>query len=425
MTPTRPKHPPTIALSTRTIGSHTGVSRAALDVLLALSRTNHEVALRAWVPHPLPNAVDGIALGPCTLQAISPLSLARSVLLGDAPPRSLPEHLRLGTRSALRVRAPRKAAPVLEVVNGLGAHTVHLAASTRQAGARIPSLLVVHESPRHFENATRASLDAALGTMRSYDYRVFVSERGRSEWNALGGLDPARSFYIPNCVQEQQTHRLMASDRKDLRRNLGYAPERMQVVCVGAVIARKGQDLVLAALRELADAHPDIHVDFLGPLAGGWASGLKSSLARSGLGGRARFLGSVSDVYERIYAADALVLASRAEAFPLSVLEAMALGTCVVASDVDGITEQVEHEISGLLFPREDVRALAQCLKLVATDPVRRRTLARAARTRYVTEFNRTLQLERWAEAIEVVLAGGRAGAHPSTAGQPSARSTA
>lgn len=405
----------TIALSTRTLGQHTGVSRAALDVLLSLSRTGHDVAVRAWVPHPLPTAVDGIPLGPCRFESVSPRAVAKSVLDGDAPPRSLPEQLRLAVREVVRdtVRLPGFGAaqphrqPWLEVVNGLGAHGVYVASNGRAAkgGSRAPSLLVVHESPRHFAPGSRWSVDRALEIVRGYDYRVFVSQRGRAEWNALGELDPERSFCIPNCVREQETHRLMARDRKDVRRTLGYSTEQLQVVCVGAVIQRKGQDIVLNALQQLAATHPQVRVDFLGPLTGGWAESLKARLARSqDLGGRARFLGSVNDVYERIYAADVLVLASRAEAFPLSVLEAMALGTCVVASDVDGIAEQVEHEQSGLLFASEDVAGLAQCLRLVADDPVRRKTLARAARRRYVTEFNRTLQLERWVNVTTGIL---------------------
>ena len=136
--------------------------------------------------------------------------------------------------------------------------------------------------------------------MRSYDYRVFVSERGRAEWNALGPFDAADSFYIPNCVREQETHRLMARDRKDVRRTLGYSTEQLQVVCVGAVIQRKGQDIVLDALSQLTPTHPQVRVDFLGPLSGGgWGDGLKARLARSAeLGARARFLGSVNDVYD-------------------------------------------------------------------------------------------------------------------------------
>jgi glycosyltransferase involved in cell wall biosynthesis len=407
----------TIALSTRTLGQHTGVSRAALDVLLSLSRTGHDVAVRAWVPHALPAAIDGISLGPCHFQSVSPRAVAKSVLDGDAPPRSLPEQVRMAVREVVRDAVKLKlpgfgaveahAQPALEVVNGLGAHGVYVASNGHAAkgGKHTPSLLVVHESPRHFGPGSRLSVDRALEIVRGYDYRVFVSERGRAEWNALGELDPARSFCIPNCVREQETHRLMARDRKDVRRTLGYSTEQLQVVCVGAVIQRKGQDIVLNALQQLVATHPQVRVDFLGPLTGGWAESLKARLARSAdLGGRARFLGSVNDVYERIYAADVLVLASRAEAFPLSVLEAMALGTCVVASDVDGIAEQVEHEQSGLLFASEDVAGLAQCLRLVADDPVRRKTLARAARSRYVTEFNRTLQLERWATVTTGIL---------------------
>jgi glycosyltransferase involved in cell wall biosynthesis len=401
-------HLTTIALSTRTLGAHTGVSQAALDVLLALSRSGHDVLVRAWVPHALPNAVDGIGLGACRLEPLTPLAVARSFLIGDAPPRSLLEHARMSARRArgrLWRRPQRTAAPSLEVVNGLGAHGVLQAVVSKQSDrSKPPALLIVHESPRHFEDSSRAPLDIALEHLKSYDYRVFVSERCRQEWNELGSLDPARSFYIPNCVREQEAHRLLASDRKDLRRNLGYDNERLQVVCVGAVIWRKGQDIVLEALRELSATHPHVCVDFLGPLQGGWAERLKAGLARNGLGGRARFLGGVDDVYERIHAADALVLASRAEAFPLSVLEAMALGTCVVASEVDGITEQVVHETTGLLFPRDDAHGLAECLKRIADDPIRRRTLARAARSRYVTEFNRTLQLERWAEALGQIL---------------------
>jgi glycosyltransferase involved in cell wall biosynthesis len=401
----------TIALSTRTLGRHTGVSAAALDVLLALSRTGHEVAVRAWVPHALPNAIDGIALGPCRFEGLLPYAVARSVLAGDAPPRSLPEQLRLAVQDRLpivRMRGKQRSSrPVLEVVNGLGAHGVFLAARARTGALmHTPNLLVVHESPRHFAGNARLSVERALEIVQSYDYRVFVSERGRAEWDELGSLDRTRSFYIPNCVREQETHRLLARDRKDVRRTLGYSTDVLQVVCVGAVIERKGQDIVLDALQQLAAGHPQVRVDFLGPLSGGWAEAQKARLSRSAeLGGRARFLGGVNDVYERIYAADALVLASRAEAFPLSVLEAMALSTCVVASDVDGIAEQVVNGESGLLFPCEDARALADCLRLVADDPVRRKTLARAARTRYVTAFNRTLQLERWAETIDQVQA--------------------
>ena len=396
-----------IALSTRTLGQATGVSQAALDVLLSLSRTGHDVAVRAWVPHPLPVAVDGHPLGPCHFESVSPRAVAKSVLEGDAPPRSLPEQMRLALREAARDKAripffstaTPQPVPGLEVVTD-SARTACTSLRTGMLSRAANAHRACSSStiPRHFAPGSRMSVERALDIVRGYDYRVFVSQRGRAEWNALGQLDPEHSFCIPNCVREQETHRLWRATARTCAARSATAPSKSQIVCVGAVIQRKGQDVVLDALQLLAASHPQVPVDFLGPLNGPFAQAQRARLARSSeLGGRARFLGSVNDVYERIYAADVLVLASRAEAFPLSVLEAMALSTCVVASDVDGIAEQVVHDESGLLFASEDAEVLAQCLRLVADDPVRRKTLARAARSRYVTEFNRTLQLERWA----------------------------
>ena len=88
----------------------------------------------------------------------------------------------------------RDGSVVLEVVNGLGAHGVYAAGAALRRGARPPSLLVVHESPRHFAPGSRLSGERALEIVRSYDYRVFVSQRGRAEWNALGLPRPVTTY---------------------------------------------------------------------------------------------------------------------------------------------------------------------------------------------------------------------------------------
>jgi glycosyltransferase involved in cell wall biosynthesis len=391
---------PVIALTTRTLGSSTGVSQAALDLLLALSRCASSLRVRAWVPRRLPSAVDGLPVGACVLERLGPLMAAQAVLRGEAPPRSLLEHTRLGLLP--RARGPLQPA-ALEVVNGLGAHALHAALSVRaDARARV-SALVVHESPRHFEQPGRMDMAAALRALRAHDYRVFVSERGRAEWGALAGLDPARSLHIPNCVREQRAAALRERDRAALRRSYGYRDDAVQLVCVGSVLPRKGQDVLVEALLTLG-ACP-LRLDFVGSARGAWAEQLAARVASSALAGRVRFVGEVSDAYERVYAADALVLASRAEASPLSVLEAMALGTCVVAADVDGLAELIVSEQTGLLFAREDPAALAASLRRIAYDPPLRAALGRAGRERYASEFQRARQLARWAEAVTRMLA--------------------
>ena len=474
---------PHITLTTRTLGSYSGVSRVALDLVLALSRCAGTLAVRAWVPHALPSSVDGLALGPCRLLQLPLRDLAVEVLGGEAPPRSLLEHARISVAQRVGAvtlgRSPGTGpAPALEVVNGLGAHALFRRARSwdeRQAVPAqrpAPSAIVVHESPRHFERfgvspgdsppsaagrlaiaemtrqsgrpppiitrqhggdparalglapaasferreeprglplpllaASRPRLDlsAAIAALRAYDYRVFVSDECRREWNALASLPEPYSLFIPNCAGEQRAASVRARDRNELRRELGYPRDAVQLVCVGAVMARKGQDLVLEALRAAQD--PKLRLDFCGPFAGDWAKRLLSDVVNSPLRSRVRFLGAVSDVYERIYAADALVLPSRAEAFPLVVLEAMALGTCVVAAAVDGVTEQIADGQSGLLFPGQNVSALADTLRLLATQPAQRAALGEAGRARYLDRFQRAHQLARWSQAVATMLA--------------------
>jgi glycosyltransferase involved in cell wall biosynthesis len=392
-----------IVLTTRTFDGYSGVSRVASDVLLALSRCSSDLRVRAWVPSDMPATVDGLTVGPHRLEALPQGLVARAVLSGDAPARSLLEHVRLAAQSPAWRGAADPEPAVLEIVNGIGAHPLYRRAQAAHAhkhrAASFVSALIVHESPRHFDQPGPKALANALEALRSYDHRVFVSDRGRMEWNALAALDPARSLYIPNCVAEQRVDGIRARDRAQLRSALGYEDGTLRLVCLGSVTPRKGQDLVLDALRALGSTHP-LRVDFLGLKSSAWSKQLASTLRGSPLESRVRFLGVVQDAYERIYAADALVLASRAEAFPLAVLEALALGTCVVAADVDGVAEQVVHAQSGLLFAREDTAALAACLRQIATDPPLRAALGAAGRARYLAEFTRARQLRRWADAV-------------------------
>jgi glycosyltransferase involved in cell wall biosynthesis len=390
-----------LVLTTRTLGAATGVSQAALDVALALSQRCSELRIRAWVPTRMPDEVDGRRLQRCVWEPISPLTAARSVLTGEAPPRALYEHTR---RARLHVHLPRER-PVLEVVNGLGAHALFSAANRNTHTAR---LLVVHESPRHFDEPRRLDMQGALHALRSYEHRVYVSQRGQQEWDSLAGLDPTGSFYIPNCVREQRVTHVLAQARSDLRHKLGYAPNRIQVVCVGQVSARKGQDVLLRALEAVPSTAADIQVDFVGDCSSEWARVQRERARSPALRNRVRFLGQVGDVYERIYAADLLVLASRAEASPLVVLEAMALGTCVVAADVDGVGEQVVDEETGLLFHRDNMQELTGCLLRLSRDPSLRARLARAARARYLERFSRERQLGRWNAVLRAVVPAAR-----------------
>ena len=105
-------------------------------------------------------------------------------------------------------------------------------------------------------------------------------------------------------------------------------------------------------------------------------------------------LGDRDDVPELLAQAQIFVLASRSEGMPVSVLEAMAAGLPVVASDVGGVGEVVVDGETGLLVPPGDDAALERALRRLIASPELRRRLGAAGRTRAETQFD----LPRWRE---------------------------
>ncbi len=114
------------------------------------------------------------------------------------------------------------------------------------------------------------------------------------------------------------------------------------------------------------------------------------ALARAqGLGPEAmRFLGFTHEVDRWLRAADLFVLPSRAEGFPMSLLEAMSHGVAPICTDVGGNTELVQDGRSGLVVPADDAVSLAGAIERLAVEPSLRAALGEAARARVATTFS-------------------------------------
>jgi teichuronic acid biosynthesis glycosyltransferase TuaC len=140
------------------------------------------------------------------------------------------------------------------------------------------------------------------------------------------------------------------------------------VVSVGGLVERKGHHLVVDALAAL----PDTSLLIAGE--GGERAALERRIARAGLAGRARLLGLVPQAgLPSLYAAaDALVLASSREGWANVLLEAMACGTPVVATDVWGTAEVVAAPEAGVLLAERSAAAVADGLRRLFADPPER-----------------------------------------------------
>jgi glycosyltransferase involved in cell wall biosynthesis len=160
-----------------------------------------------------------------------------------------------------------------------------------------------------------------------------------------------------------------------------------RLLCVAAVVAHKGQDVLVEALGGLADA--PWRCTFAGSLdrEPRFVERLRRSAATTGCAERIRFSGPLVgvDLHQEYQRSDLLVLPSRLEAYGMVVTEALAVGLPVVATAVGGVPEALGRTPDGppgLLVPPEDPQALREALAAWLSERDLRSHLRRAALAR-------------------------------------------
>jgi glycosyltransferase involved in cell wall biosynthesis len=156
-------------------------------------------------------------------------------------------------------------------------------------------------------------------------------------------------------------------------------PEPGRILFLGRLEAAKGVFELLGAGARLAARYPELRLVFGGE---GDAEALRKKAAALGIGDRIECPGWIGprERDEQLARASVFCLPSHAEGLPMSMLEAMAVGTAVVASSVGGIPETIADGDNGLLVPPRDEEALAGALEQVLGDETLRARLARNAR---------------------------------------------
>jgi glycosyltransferase involved in cell wall biosynthesis len=182
----------------------------------------------------------------------------------------------------------------------------------------------------------------------------------------------------------------------------------------GRLVHVKQPQLVLGALEH---ARRPWRVLLLG--GGPLRASLARRIRRRGLGERLALVGDVADTAPWLAAAHGLLLTSRSEGTPLSVLEAFALGRPVVVPTVGGLPDLVAHHVEGLWVPPSDPVALAAALDRLAGDPVLHARLAAGAAAA-AARYDGDQLAARTAALYEQVLRGG-----PGRPGETRARAAA
>ncbi len=177
---------------------------------------------------------------------------------------------------------------------------------------------------------------------------------------------------------------LAGADKK--REELGLNSRQPTAAVVGRLVPVKGHARLIEAFRKVVDTLPDaaLVVAGDGPLRGELVNRAKEI----GLEANIKFLGMRNDVAEIIAAVDLLVLPSINEGFGIVLIEAMALKKPVVASNVDGVPEIVDDDVTGLLAPPEDCGAFAAALIKLFNDKELAHKMGQKGFKKAVKEFD-------------------------------------
>lgn len=225
------------------------------------------------------------------------------------------------------------------------------------------------------------------------DTRIMNSQF--TQWTYRVNCFSSNSILVYNGIDTRVFHPSNRAD-PDVITNLSLPTDSKRVIVVGAIHPRKGIDVLLAAARLLRDTHPEIHFLIVGSGEGSFVKEIKMQVITAQLDSHFHFLGW-QEIPTLIANADLLVSAARQETFGLTVAEAMASGTPVVATRSGGPQEIIEHMISGVLVPVDDAESLAQAIVDVLTDPGLARRLSQNAARR----INEAFTLEKYISSIQ------------------------
>jgi len=287
--------------------------------------------------------------------------------------------------------------------------------SMKGMGARRPAWIaregnnIVRSAREDGLDKARRGLEHALvrSTYRAADCVVVNSQQLAASLGEHFGLPAGKLRVIRNPVDVEAIRRRAAEP-------LDAALRGPLIVTTGRLVAQKGHDIVLRAFAASRfRASHQLAIVGEGPeraALGALAAGL-------GVADRVHFLGFRSNPWALMARAELFVLASRWEGFPNALLEALACGAPVLASDCRfGPGEMIEHGRNGWLVPPDDGEAMREALDMLHAAPELRRRLGAAA-TRRANEFRREVILPQFQALFQEHAGLSRLALHPSAGG--------
>jgi len=237
----------------------------------------------------------------------------------------------------------------------------------------------------------------------TYEARKVISCSSSMKWELENHfhLPSEKIIVIPNAVDVSKYERKINPEA--VKRRYGIEPYEKVVLFIGRLVPQKGVEYLVRAIPLILQHHRDVKFVIAGD---GWSKDYLEDLARSaGFGNKIRFLGFISDsdLTELTIGSDVLVVPSVYEPFGIVALEGMAAGIPVVAANVGGLSEIIEHDRTGVLVYPKNPESIAWGVNRVLSDPGYSRWLVQNAKRRVQEVYSWEAVAQRTIEVYEEV----------------------
>ena len=280
-------------------------------------------------------------------------------------------------------------ARIARVLRAFGTDVVHTHNTEPLIGAGVAGLLTgrpthIHtDHARSFPDKLRYMVAEHLLSYRTYRF-VGVSDHTTEALRRYERIPASRLVTIPNGIDPRPFEAPV--DRAAKRAELGIEGNGPVIGLGARLVEQKGLGYLLEALAQLKNEFPDITLVIAGD--GPLRQRLEQQGRQLGVSDHLLLTGPRLDMPALLKTFDLYVLPSNYEGLPMALLEAMAAGCPIVATDVGGIPGAVSSEVNGLLVPKRDPGALAQAIARLLHDGALRRRFAHAARALFDKRFS-------------------------------------
>lgn len=254
-----------------------------------------------------------------------------------------------------------------------------------------PDLVITH---LWFSNTIGriATMIAGAKTTISFEHNVYDTVKTRKmffvDWclqflptKVVAVSEAVKKSLVQHSIQEARIDTLhnginlsmflTSYNSSETRKEYGIPEYTFLYIFIGRLIHQKAIDILIEAFKKI-----DTGAYLLIVGEGKDRSVLELKVKKNDLEKRVIFTGVRSDIPKLLLSSDCFVLPSRHEGLPVVLIEALATGMPIIASDFEAAREVINHEKNGLVVPREDVDALAQAMIRIKNDSVLRKNLS-------------------------------------------------